>query len=111
MPADLPLVSAADIRQFLGHGLEPPVVVVAPDRHHQGTNGLFIYPAGLIQYIFGLHSFQRHCERARLAGARLEICDLPSLALDLDLPEDLEIIKKSFAAFDDLQETHPWAFL
>ena len=50
-------------------------------------------PASLIEYDFGPQSFHRHCERARKVGARLEICDLPSVALDVDLPEDLELVK------------------
>jgi 2-phospho-L-lactate guanylyltransferase (CobY/MobA/RfbA family) len=50
----------------------------------------------LIGYDFGPDSFQRHCERARQAGARLEICELPSLALDVDLPEDLEAVGREF---------------
>jgi 2-phospho-L-lactate guanylyltransferase (CobY/MobA/RfbA family) len=53
-----------------------------------------ISPAGLIEYDFGEDSFQRHCERAREAGARLEIVELPSLGLDLDLPEDLELVRE-----------------
>jgi 2-phospho-L-lactate guanylyltransferase (CobY/MobA/RfbA family) len=53
-----------------------------------------ISPSGLIEYDFGDGSFQKHCELAKQAGARLEIVDLPSLGLDLDLPEDLEIIKE-----------------
>ena len=71
---------------------EPPLVVVAPDRHRQGTNALLICPVGLIEYDFGPGSFQRHCARAQQRGARLEICELPSLALDVDLPEDLEMV-------------------
>jgi 2-phospho-L-lactate guanylyltransferase (CobY/MobA/RfbA family) len=47
----------------------------------------------LIEYDFGENSFQRHCERVKKAGARLEIVNLPSLGLDLDVPEDLEIIR------------------
>ena len=74
----------------------PPVVVVAPDRHRQGTNALLVSPAGLIEYDFGAGSFERHCARARQAGARLEICELPSLALDVDLPEDLDIVAQEF---------------
>ena len=73
---------------------EPPVVVIAPDRHGTGTNALLISPSGLIEYDFGENSFQRHCQRAKEAGARLEIVNLPSLGLDLDLPEDLELIRK-----------------
>jgi 2-phospho-L-lactate guanylyltransferase (CobY/MobA/RfbA family) len=53
-----------------------------------------MWPPGLIEYDFGEDSFTRHCERVRKAGARLEVVDLPSLGLDLDLPEDLEMIRK-----------------
>jgi 2-phospho-L-lactate guanylyltransferase len=70
------------------------VVVIAPDRHGKGTNALLVAPASLIEYDFGGDSFERHCERARRAGARLEIVNLPSLGLDLDVPEDLELVRK-----------------
>jgi 2-phospho-L-lactate guanylyltransferase (CobY/MobA/RfbA family) len=53
-----------------------------------------ISPSGLIEYDFGENSFQRHCQRAQEAGARLEIVNLPSLGLDLDLPEDLELVRQ-----------------
>ena len=91
VPADVPLITPQDIRSMLEFIHDPPVVVVAPDRHHLGTNALLVCPVGFIQYGFGPGSFQRHCERARQAGARLEICELPSLALDVDLPEDLHL--------------------
>jgi 2-phospho-L-lactate guanylyltransferase len=92
VPADLPLITPEDVRAMLDRAKYPPVVVVAPDRHHQGTNALLVCPVGLIEYEFGPGSFQRHCALARHAGARLEICELPSLALDVDFPEDLDII-------------------
>ncbi len=92
VPADLPLITPEDVHAMLERAKYPPVVVVAPDRHRQGTNALLVCPVGLIDYEFGPGSFERHCELARQAGARLEICELPSLALDVDLPEDLEII-------------------
>ena len=94
LPADLPLISQEDVLTLIERAGEPPVVVIAPDRHGKGTNALLISPSGLIEYDFGENSFQRHCERARQAGARLEIVDLPSLGLDLDLPEDLEIVRE-----------------
>jgi len=95
IPADLPLITTEDVRVMLERAAEPPVVVVAPDRRRDGTNALLVCPTGLIDYEFGPGSFQHHCERARNAGARLEICELPSLALDMDLPEDLELVSKS----------------
>ena len=93
LPADLPLVSREDIQFLLDRAVKPPVVVIAPDRHGRGTNALLISPAGLIEYDFGENSYQRHRERAIRAGARLEVVELPSLGLDLDVPEDFEIVK------------------
>ncbi len=94
LPADLPLLSREDVLALLERAKQPPVVVIAPDRHRKGTNALLMSPAGLIEYDFGDDSFERHCERARRAGARLEVVELPSLGLDLDLPEDLEMVRK-----------------
>jgi len=93
LPADLPLVTREDLRTLIGRATEPPVVVIAPDRRERGTNALLMSPAGLIDYDFGENSFGRHCARAREIGARLEIVNLPTLGLDLDLPEDLDLIK------------------
>lgn len=92
VPADLPLISPEDVNAMLEIAVDPPVVVLAPDHRRQGTNALLVCPVGLIEYDFGPGSFQRHCERALQAGARLEILELPSLALDMDMPEDLEMV-------------------
>lgn len=92
VPADLPLISPEDVTAMLDIAVDPPVVVLAPDHRRQGTNALLVCPVGLIEYDFGPGSFQRHCERALQAGARLEILELPSLALDMDMPEDLEMV-------------------
>lgn len=93
IPADLPLLSTADVTDLLAKAGDPPVVVIAPDRHRRGTNALLLSPPNLIAYDFGGNSFARHCEHARRAGARLEVVELPSLGLDLDLPEDLALIR------------------
>jgi 2-phospho-L-lactate guanylyltransferase len=93
VPADLPLITCEDVYTLLARIGQPPVVVVAPDRHNQGTNALLICPAGLIEYEYGPDSFQKHCELAKKVGARLEVCELPSLALDLDIPDDLEVLE------------------
>jgi 2-phospho-L-lactate guanylyltransferase len=94
LPVDLPLLTADDVLALIDRASKPPVVVIAPDRHHKGTNALLMVPAGQIEFEFGEGSFQRHCERALESGARLEVVDLPSLGLDLDDPEDLELIRK-----------------
>jgi len=91
VPADLPLISVDDIREVVKKATDPPVVVITPDRHHLGTNALCIVPPGLIRYEYGPGSFQKHCSQAKKTGARLEICERESIALDIDLPEDLEL--------------------
>jgi 2-phospho-L-lactate guanylyltransferase len=96
VPADLPLLTTQDVYAMLERAEKPPVVVVAPDRHRHGTNALLVYPIGLIDYVFGENSFERHCAAAEACGARLEIVDLPSLALDMDLPEDLDEVSQEF---------------
>jgi len=92
LPADLPLIRPSDLKALLRRGKKPPVVVIAPDRRLDGTNGLFVNPAGLIEYGYGPGSFQRHSQRAAEAGARLEVVNSDRLGLDLDLPEDLELV-------------------
>jgi 2-phospho-L-lactate guanylyltransferase len=95
VPADLPLVTADDLRQLVTLAESPPVVVIAPDRRQAGTNALLSSPAGLIEYAFGPSSFDRHRALALAAGARVLVCDRPGLALDLDLPEDLGLFRKA----------------
>lgn len=90
LPVDLPLIEPADIKALLKRGKNPPVVVISPDRRQDGTNGLFVNPAGLIEYGYGPGSFHRHSKRAIEAGARLVIIETPNIVLDLDLPEDME---------------------
>lgn len=93
LPADLPLLTKADMEKVLSLAGSPPSIVIAPDRRKEGTNALLIQPAGLINYEFGPHSFTKHIEAARKANATIEICHLENLALDLDLPEDLEYLR------------------
>lgn len=93
LPADLPLLSADALREFIARASKPPCVVIAPDRRRDGTNALLISPTGLFSYHYGLGSFHKHCELGEKAGAKVEIVERPELDLDLDLPEDLEYLK------------------
>lgn len=92
LPADLPIIKPSDIEKLLRRGKKPPVVVIAPDRRENGTNGLFINPIGLIEYGYGPGSNRVHAERAVKSGARVDIFSSKALSLDLDLPEDLEFV-------------------
>jgi 2-phospho-L-lactate guanylyltransferase len=101
VPSDLPMLTSEDVYAMLELVNEPPVVVVAPDRRHEGTNALLVCPVGLIDYEYGPKSFEHHCLRARQVGARLEICELPSLALDMDIPEDLALVRDELEGWSD----------
>jgi 2-phospho-L-lactate guanylyltransferase len=90
LPADLPLLRMQDVERLIALADEPPVVVIAPDRHGEGTNALLSSPPGLIEYDFGPSSFENHISRAKEAGAEVKICQLPTLELDLDVPDDLK---------------------
>lgn len=93
LPADLPKIDAPGIQAMIRKGKRTPFVVIAPDRRHEGTNGLYISPAGLIDYQFGKDSFERHIEQAKRYNINVEVFDHPALALDLDVPEDLELLR------------------
>jgi 2-phospho-L-lactate guanylyltransferase len=97
LPADLPLIQAGDVRALIEAVQDPPIVVIAPDRSRSGTNALLVAPPGTIKYEFGPDSFERHIRSAETAGARVEIIELPTLGLDLDAPEDLEIYQDRIA--------------
>ena len=92
LPADLPLIEPSDVKALLSQGQAPPSVIIAPDRRLDGTNALFINPAGLFEYGYGPGSFQRHCASATQAGASLKVIHSDHFGLDLDLPEDLEAL-------------------
>ena len=93
LPDDLPKIDAASVQAMIQMGKRTPFVVIAPDRRREGTNGLLISPAGLIDYQFGPGSFMRHLQQAKRYNINIEVCEIPTLALDLDLPEDLELLR------------------
>ncbi len=46
IPVDLPLITAADLDAVIDRAEEERCVVIAPDRHEDGTNVLLVQPAG-----------------------------------------------------------------
>ena len=89
VPGDCPLLDPTELDALLAKALEPPSVLIVPDRHGTGTNALVLTPPDALTPAFGEGSCQRHSSNARLAGAAHEIVPVPSLGLDIDTPEDL----------------------
>jgi 2-phospho-L-lactate guanylyltransferase len=95
LPADLPWLDLADLKQMLGLGQNSPSVVIAPCRRTDGTNALLLHPPGLIDTHFGPDSFAEHQRAARKVGLQPVIYRSPALALDIDLPEDLVLWQRT----------------
>jgi 2-phospho-L-lactate guanylyltransferase len=96
LPGDCPLLDAAELDGALARSGERTVAVI-PDRHGAGTNGLLLCPGDAIGPAFGEGSCERHIDRATRAGFDTRVEELPSLALDLDTPEDLELLRANLA--------------
>jgi 2-phospho-L-lactate guanylyltransferase len=93
LPADLPLLTLADVARLWQASQQlyaDRAIVIAPDGQAQGTNALLVRPPGALRYQFGPGSFGRHCQQARALGLAWHIDRSPRLGLDVDLPADLE---------------------
>ncbi|MEZ4862097.1 MAG: 2-phospho-L-lactate guanylyltransferase [Caldilineaceae bacterium] len=102
LPADLPLLTADDINQLVAlssphhHNAAPPSTtqqatgqIVIAASQDGGTNALLLYPPRAIRFAFGNKSFARHCALAQAAGVALATYHSPTLAFDVDWPQDL----------------------
>ena len=90
LPADLPLITPEDLAGMIEIGQDLQSVVIATDQNEDGTNAMLIRPPGLIQYAYGPGSFQRHMALAKESGAKVKRYQSERLALDIDVPADLE---------------------
>jgi 2-phospho-L-lactate/phosphoenolpyruvate guanylyltransferase len=100
LPGDCPLLEPAELDGALER-MRAGRVAVVPDRHGTGTNGLLMSPPDAIGPAFGEGSRDRHTGRARSARHEVAIEALPSLALDLDTPDDLEALAAALAEAPD----------
>ena len=97
VPGDCPLVDPAELQHLIERPVPERSVLIVPDRHGEGTNALLLTPADAIPPAFGEGSRKRHTELATAQGATPEVVDVPSLALDIDTPEDLDELMEMFA--------------
>jgi 2-phospho-L-lactate guanylyltransferase len=89
LPGDLPLISAAAVNAMVDAADTGASVVIAPDRHREGTNALLCSPPHALTPRFGHRSFERHLADARAQGLVTRILEVDELALDLDCLDDL----------------------
>ncbi len=89
LPADLPLLTAADIDAVLRAHAAAPSITLAPSRDRRGSNAVACSPPDLLPLRFGDDSFYPHLERARSLGIEPSIVEREGLRLDLDTPADV----------------------
>jgi 2-phospho-L-lactate guanylyltransferase len=97
VPGDCPLIDPAELEQLIARPVPERSVLIVPDRHGDGTNALLLTPPDAMTPAFGEGSRKRHTELAIAQGATPEVVGVPSLALDIDTPEDLDELLEMFA--------------
>ncbi|MEA2211936.1 MAG: 2-phospho-L-lactate/phosphoenolpyruvate guanylyltransferase [Solirubrobacteraceae bacterium] len=95
VPGDCPLFDPAEIDALVTRRRPDRSVLIVPDRHGSGTNALLITPPDAFTPGFGPGSRERHEQRAAAAGLSSETVTVPSLALDVDTPEDLQQVEST----------------
>jgi 2-phospho-L-lactate guanylyltransferase len=93
VPGDTPLLAAAELDQLLANARED--VVIVPDRHGTGTNGLLLRPPSVIEPSFGPGSLDRHVAAAQAAGLAHRVERVPSLMFDVDTSDDLAVVAEA----------------
>jgi 2-phospho-L-lactate guanylyltransferase len=94
IPGDLPFLDQPSLQKIIDLAGYPPVLAIAPDKKRQGTNAMLVSPVGAIPFRYGPDSFRKHQDSARLAHIPTYTVELASLAVDIDLPEDLLSIQQ-----------------
>jgi 2-phospho-L-lactate/phosphoenolpyruvate guanylyltransferase len=101
VPGDCPTLDPAELNALLAVGSDSggaSEVVVVPDRHGTGTNGLLLAPPDAISPSFGAGSCERHRALAHAAGVACRVERVPSLLLDIDTGADLDVLRARLAA-------------
>jgi 2-phospho-L-lactate guanylyltransferase len=89
IPADVPLITPADIETIVAEHRAAPSVTLVAASIDGGTNALACSPSDAVRVCFGDSSFRQHREAARTQGIEPQILQLEHLAYDIDRPDDL----------------------
>jgi len=90
--ADLPLLRPAVVDRLVVRGIQGGnnrLTLLAAARDGAGTNALFQRPPGILPFLFGPSSLQRHQQAAAELGIPIEVVRAREFAFDIDEPADL----------------------
>lgn len=89
IPADVPMITVADVETIvLAHRAAPSVTLV-PAGNDGGTNALACSPPLAVSCRFGEDSLREHREAARAGGIAAGVVLLERVGHDIDRPDDL----------------------
>src|SRR3954454_823151 len=91
LPVDCPMLDTDELDAHIGRSAR--TVLIIPDRHGTGTNGLVLAPPDVFLPAFGPDSCSRHVSRARAAGISFALETVESMGLDLDTREDYVLLR------------------
>ena len=91
LPVDCPMLETDELDAHIGRS--PRTVLIIPDRHGTGTNGLVLAPPDVFLPAFGPDSCSRHVSRARASGISFALEEVESMGIDLDTPEDFTLLR------------------
>ncbi len=88
VPADIPLIESAELEK-IAEAAPAAGALLVTDAAGRGTNAAWRAPADLFPLRFGNDSFLPHLAAAKATGLPCVVLELPSIARDIDRPEDL----------------------
>ena len=96
VPGDTPLIDPVEVDELLARTADDgTAIAIVADRHGTGTNALVLHPPEAIEPAFGPGSLERHVGLAAESGLPHRVEQAPSLAHDVDTPEDLEALRSA----------------
>jgi 2-phospho-L-lactate guanylyltransferase len=90
LPADIPLLSSADINRIIEMAGNAESTMILSPSENGGTNALYLKPPNLIPVSYGPGSFKRHLKQGRRRAARVKLYYSSSVAFDIDSKDDLQ---------------------
>jgi 2-phospho-L-lactate guanylyltransferase len=98
VPGDTPLIDPGEVDALIDRTAADGVAVgIVADRHGTGTNALLLTPPDAIAPSFGPDSRARHVAAAASAGVAYRLEHVPTLAHDVDTPDDLAALGRALA--------------
>ncbi len=116
VPADIPLLSAAEIDRLIGDFNRQAInyrtaIGIAPAADRGGTNCLLIDTHQTFLFQYGPKSFDLHCSVARVFSHNVVILDSDTASMDIDEPCDILDLLEFCHQHPEFQRTRTWNFL